>query len=44
MTSYDPEVAVFMIGTNDANVVNSQDAHDDGDRDWRTEYRRSSRR
>jgi hypothetical protein len=35
----DPEVVVFMVGTNDANIVNSQDANDDGVADWEPGYR-----
>jgi hypothetical protein len=35
----DPEAVVFMIGTNDVNVVNSLDANDDGIPDWEVDYR-----
>jgi hypothetical protein len=35
----DPEAIVFMIGTNDANVVNSVDANKDGIHDWEVDYR-----
>jgi hypothetical protein len=35
----DPEVVVFMIGANDASVVNSSDANDDGVPDWEPDYR-----
>ena len=39
MDEHDPEAVVFMIGTNDAIVVNSQDANDDGVHDWEVDYR-----
>ncbi len=39
MDEQDPEAVVFMIGTNDASVVNSQDANDDGVADWEPDYR-----
>ena len=35
----DPEAIVFMIGTNDANIVNSVDANKDGIHDWEVDYR-----
>jgi uncharacterized protein len=34
-----PEVVVFMIGTNDASVVSSFDGNDDGVADWEPDYR-----
>jgi hypothetical protein len=34
-----PEAVVFMIGTNDANLVNSLDANNDGVPDWEADYR-----
>jgi hypothetical protein len=39
LSERDPEAIVFMIGTNDANIVNSQDADDDGIDDWEPDYR-----
>ena len=39
MEERDPEAVVFMIGTNDAIIVNSQDANDDGIKDWEPTYR-----
>ena len=39
MEERDPEAVVFMIGTNDAVIVNSQDANDDGIKDWEPTYR-----
>jgi hypothetical protein len=39
MTTEDPEAVVFMIGTNDASIVNSLDANDDGVPDWEVGYR-----
>jgi hypothetical protein len=39
MTSDDPEVVVFMIGTNDTPVVNKVDANNDGTPDWEVSYR-----
>jgi hypothetical protein len=38
MTSSDPEVVVFMIGTNDTPAVNRVDADDDGVYDWEELY------
>jgi hypothetical protein len=35
----DPEVVVFMVGTNDASVVGSHDADRDGVPDWEPGYR-----
>ena len=37
--SADPEVVVFMIGTNDANIVSSHDGDGDGVPDWEPGYR-----
>jgi hypothetical protein len=39
MTTEDPEAVVFMIGTNDASIVNSYDGNDDGVPDWEAGYR-----
>jgi hypothetical protein len=39
MKSDDPEAVVYIIGTNDAPVVNSVDANHDGEPDWETAYR-----
>jgi hypothetical protein len=39
LTERDPEAVVFMIGTNDSVLVNSQDANDDGVEDWEPDYR-----
>jgi hypothetical protein len=39
LAEHDPEVVVFMIGTNDTVVVNSQDADGDGIEDWQPTYR-----
>src|SRR5258708_18256911 len=39
MTFYRPEAVVFMIGTNDAPVVNQVDGNGDGVPDWQTHYR-----
>ncbi len=39
MTSSDPEVVVFMIGTNDTSAVNRVDANGDGIDDWEVSYR-----
>ncbi len=39
MTSFDPEAVVFIIGTNDAPIVNKVDANHDGVADWIPEYR-----
>jgi hypothetical protein len=39
MAFYRPEAVVFMIGTNDAPVVNQVDANGDGVPDWQTHYR-----
>lgn len=37
--SADPEVVVFMIGTNDASIVSSHDGDGDGVPDWEPDYR-----
>lgn len=37
--SADPEVVVFMIGTNDASIVSSHDGDGDGVPDWEPGYR-----
>ncbi|GIU89131.1 MAG: hypothetical protein KatS3mg010_0230 [Acidimicrobiia bacterium] len=37
--SADPEVVVFMIGTNDASIVSSRDGDGDGVPDWEPGYR-----
>lgn len=37
--SADPEVVVFMIGTNDASIVSSHDGDADGVPDWEPDYR-----
>jgi hypothetical protein len=39
MKSDNPEAVVFIIGTNDAPVVNRVDANGDGVPDWEAEYR-----
>jgi len=39
MASDNPEAVVFMIGTNDAPVVNKVDANNDGVPDWEASYR-----
>ena len=39
MTSANPEAVVFMIGTNDASVVNKVDGNGDGVADWEVLYR-----
>jgi hypothetical protein len=39
MTANDPEVVVFIIGTNDTSVVNRVDANNDGTPDWEVAYR-----
>jgi len=39
LVEQDPEAIVFMIGTNDVVIVNSQDANDDGVADWEPAYR-----
>jgi hypothetical protein len=38
MESANPEVAVFIIGTNDTPVVNGVDANNDSVSDWQAEY------
>jgi hypothetical protein len=39
MLKNDPELVVFMIGTNDTTMVNNVDANHDGVADWIPEYR-----
>src|SRR5207249_3470006 len=39
MASDDPEAIVFIIGTNDAPIVNTYDGNGDGKPDWEAEYR-----
>lgn len=39
MTSVNPDAVVFIIGTNDASIVNSVDANSDLVPDWETQYR-----
>ena len=39
MASEDPDAVVFIIGTNDASIVNSQDSNNDGEPDWEVRYR-----
>ena len=39
MASEDPDAVVFIIGTNDASIVNSQDSNNDGVPDWEVQYR-----
>jgi hypothetical protein len=39
MTASDPEVVVFMIGTNDAAIVSTHDGDRDGVPDWEPDYR-----
>jgi hypothetical protein len=39
MATDDPELVVFMIGTNDTPVVNEVDANNDGTPDWEVSYR-----
>ena len=39
MASEDPDAVVFIIGTNDASIVNSQDSNNDGVPDWEVAYR-----
>jgi uncharacterized protein len=39
MTAEDPEVVVFMIGTNDTSAVNGVDSDNDGIDDWSVGYR-----
>ncbi|HTL87142.1 MAG TPA: DUF459 domain-containing protein [Acidimicrobiia bacterium] len=39
MAADDPELIVFMIGTNDTPVVNKVDANNDGTPDWEVSYR-----
>ena len=39
MASENPDAVVFIIGTNDASIVNSQDSNHDGVPDWEVSYR-----
>ncbi len=39
MASANPDAVVFIIGTNDASIVNSQDSNHDGEPDWEVAYR-----
>jgi len=39
MASEDPDTVVFIIGTNDAPIVNTYDANGDGVPDWEKDYR-----
>ncbi len=39
MASENPDAVVFIIGTNDASIVNSQDSNNDGVPDWEVQYR-----
>jgi len=39
MASEDPDAVVFIIGTNDAPIVNTYDANGDGVPDWEKDYR-----
>jgi hypothetical protein len=39
MASDNPDTVVFIIGTNDAPIVNTYDANGDGAPDWETDYR-----
>jgi len=39
MASENPDAVVFIIGTNDASIVNSQDSNNDGEPDWEVRYR-----
>jgi hypothetical protein len=39
MASENPDAVVFIIGTNDASIVNSQDSNNDGQPDWEVDYR-----
>jgi hypothetical protein len=39
MASENPDAVVFIIGTNDASIVNSQDSNNDGVPDWEVRYR-----
>ena len=39
MASDDPDAVVFIIGTNDASIVNTYDSDDDGEPDWEVDYR-----
>jgi hypothetical protein len=39
MTDSDPDAIVFIIGTNDASIVNTYDSNGDGAPDWEADYR-----
>ena len=39
MASENPDVVVFIIGTNDASIVNNYDSNNDGVPDWEAGYR-----
>ena len=39
MADEDPDHIVFIIGANDASIVNSSDSNDDGVHDWEVDYR-----
>ncbi len=39
MASEDPDAVVFIIGTNDAPIVNNYDGNGDGKPDWEKDYR-----
>jgi hypothetical protein len=39
MSSVNPEAVVFIIGTNDASIVNKMDSNRDGVPDWEPDYR-----
>lgn len=38
MSDINPDAIVFIIGTNDASIVNSQDSNNDGVPDWQVSY------
>ena len=38
MASENPDAVVFIIGTNDASIVNSEDSNNDGIPDWQVDY------
>ena len=39
MSDSDPDAIVFIIGTNDASIVNTYDSNGDGVPDWQVDYR-----
>ena len=39
MADNDPDHVVFIIGANDASIVNTYDSNDDGVHDWEVDYR-----